>query len=343
MRMATRRAGCPSRCACISTRAATRCACCTPSCSMATSRKDFIRGIGLRFTAPLDATRSTTATCVSPANRTACSAKPCAASPACAAIRARQRARRRSRATPWPSIAPVGQRTCCSTSRPSATGRCCSRTPTPSPSASAPPMATPGSTAAHGARASGLGYFGGPDGRHRLRHPQFLAEPSGAARHPRRAGRRGHASRCGCGRRMRRPMDLRFYHDGLGQDTYEKQYKGGLEITYEDYEPGFGTPMGVARTSELMLWMLPATPARERARRSSREALRTARGHRAHAANYRSTPACSATRSRCRRRRRRNMPQLETAARLDVRLLSRPAGPARLVRLLELRRRHAHL
>ena len=60
------------------------------------------------------------------------------------------------------------------------------------------------------------------------------------------------------------PMDLRFYHDGLGQDTYEKQYKGGLEITYEDYEPGFGTPMGVARTSELMLWILPATPARER-------------------------------------------------------------------------------
>jgi hypothetical protein len=60
------------------------------------------------------------------------------------------------------------------------------------------------------------------------------------------------------------PMDLRFYHDGLGQDTHEKQIKGGLEITYEDYEPGFGTPMGVARTSELMLWVLPATPARER-------------------------------------------------------------------------------
>jgi len=60
------------------------------------------------------------------------------------------------------------------------------------------------------------------------------------------------------------PMDLRFYHDGMGQDTYEKQTKGGLEITYEDYEPGFGTPMGVARTSELMLWFLPATPTRER-------------------------------------------------------------------------------
>jgi hypothetical protein len=60
------------------------------------------------------------------------------------------------------------------------------------------------------------------------------------------------------------PMDLRFYHDGLGQDTYEKQIKGGLEITYEDYEPGFGTPLGVARTSEITLWILPATPPRAR-------------------------------------------------------------------------------
>ena len=59
------------------------------------------------------------------------------------------------------------------------------------------------------------------------------------------------------------PMDLRFYHDGMGQDTYEKQEKG-LEITYEDYEPGFGTPVGVARTSEIYLWALRATPTRER-------------------------------------------------------------------------------
>lgn len=58
------------------------------------------------------------------------------------------------------------------------------------------------------------------------------------------------------------PMDLRFYHDGMGQDTYEKQ-REGLEITYEDYEPGFGTPVGVARTSELQLYVLPATPSHE--------------------------------------------------------------------------------
>lgn len=60
------------------------------------------------------------------------------------------------------------------------------------------------------------------------------------------------------------PMDLRSYHDGLGQDTYEKQYNGGLEITYEDYEPGFDTPMGVARTSELFFNVCAATPSRER-------------------------------------------------------------------------------
>ena len=60
------------------------------------------------------------------------------------------------------------------------------------------------------------------------------------------------------------PMDLRFYHDGLGMDTHEKQIKGGLEITYEDYEPGFGTPMGVARTSELMLVDAAGHAVRER-------------------------------------------------------------------------------
>jgi hypothetical protein len=55
------------------------------------------------------------------------------------------------------------------------------------------------------------------------------------------------------------PMDLRFFHDGLGEDTYDKQ-RDALDITYEDYEPGFGTPYGVARTSELELQLLPATP-----------------------------------------------------------------------------------
>jgi hypothetical protein len=54
-------------------------------------------------------------------------------------------------------------------------------------------------------------------------------------------------------------MDMRFYHDGMGQDTFPKQ-REGLEITYEDYEKGFGSPKGVARTSELMLWVVDKTP-----------------------------------------------------------------------------------
>lgn len=55
------------------------------------------------------------------------------------------------------------------------------------------------------------------------------------------------------------PMDLRFYHDGLGQDTYAEQLEA-LEITYEDYEPGYGDARGIARSHELVLDAFPATP-----------------------------------------------------------------------------------
>lgn len=57
-------------------------------------------------------------------------------------------------------------------------------------------------------------------------------------------------------------MDLRMYHDVMGMSTYDDQNKG-LDITYEDYEPGYGTPYGIARTSELQLRIEAATPARE--------------------------------------------------------------------------------
>ncbi|MEV4109574.1 Tat pathway signal sequence domain protein [Nonomuraea sp. NPDC049695] len=55
-------------------------------------------------------------------------------------------------------------------------------------------------------------------------------------------------------------MDVRFYHDGMGQDTFAEQLEG-LEVTYEDYEPGFGDAHGVARTHELTLRAHDATPA----------------------------------------------------------------------------------
>ncbi|MCD0447288.1 hypothetical protein LO763_27100 [Glycomyces sp. A-F 0318] len=55
------------------------------------------------------------------------------------------------------------------------------------------------------------------------------------------------------------PMDLRFYHDGLGQEDYADQLEA-LEITYEDYEPGFGTAHGIGRTHELTVTPFAATP-----------------------------------------------------------------------------------
>lgn len=55
------------------------------------------------------------------------------------------------------------------------------------------------------------------------------------------------------------PMDLRPYHDGLGEDTYEKQLDA-LEITYEDYEDRYNTPYGIARTNEVFIYAFESTP-----------------------------------------------------------------------------------
>jgi len=58
-------------------------------------------------------------------------------------------------------------------------------------------------------------------------------------------------------------MDLRFYHDTMGMDNHPEEV-AGMEVTYEDYEKGWGTPHGVARSSEIFLWALATTPARGR-------------------------------------------------------------------------------
>ncbi|MDX6279601.1 MAG: hypothetical protein QOH03_672 [Kribbellaceae bacterium] len=54
-------------------------------------------------------------------------------------------------------------------------------------------------------------------------------------------------------------MDLRYWHDGMDQDGFAEQLEG-LEITYEDYEPGFGNAHGIARTHELTLRIHATTP-----------------------------------------------------------------------------------
>lgn len=110
-----------------------------------------------------------------------------------------------------------------------------------------------------GTRASGLGYVGGVSGGLAFGLRDFWQ------RHPTQLDIRGAAGEeaevtLWLWSPEAGPMDMRFYHDGMGQDTFPEQLEG-LNITYEDYEPGFGTPYGIARTSELTFWALPATPA----------------------------------------------------------------------------------
>ncbi|HEX2144408.1 MAG TPA: hypothetical protein VHG10_07870 [Glycomyces sp.] len=113
-----------------------------------------------------------------------------------------------------------------------------------------------------GRRASGFAYLGGPSGGFGFGMKDFWQ------RHPTGLDiRDAHEDEATVTVWMwspeAQPMDTRFYHDGLGQDTYAKQLDA-LEATYEDYEPGFGTPYGVARTTELQFWVTESTPTRER-------------------------------------------------------------------------------
>ncbi|WP_140986984.1 Tat pathway signal sequence domain protein [Asticcacaulis tiandongensis] len=58
-------------------------------------------------------------------------------------------------------------------------------------------------------------------------------------------------------------MDMRPYRSVDGSDTHAKQIEA-MGITYEDYEPGWDSAYGVARTSELNLWVLKGTPTHDR-------------------------------------------------------------------------------
>ena len=109
-----------------------------------------------------------------------------------------------------------------------------------------------------GRRASGFGYVGGAGGGLSFGLRDFWRK------HPAQLDVRGAAGEeaevtLWLWSPEARPMDLRFYHDGMGQDTHAEQLEG-LDITYEDHEPGFGTPYGIARTSELVFWANGATP-----------------------------------------------------------------------------------
>ncbi|TDE10582.1 exo-rhamnogalacturonan lyase family protein [Dyadobacter psychrotolerans] len=111
---------------------------------------------------------------------------------------------------------------------------------------------------AYGGRSSGTGYLGSPKGGIAFGIRNFWQS------HPAQLDvRNAHTDLAEVTMWVWAPkasaMDMRFYHDGMGQDTFEKQ-RDALEITYEDYEPEFGRPVGVARTSEMQIRVLPATP-----------------------------------------------------------------------------------
>ncbi|WP_310534103.1 Tat pathway signal sequence domain protein [Novosphingobium sp.] len=110
-------------------------------------------------------------------------------------------------------------------------------------------------------RAPGLGYVGGASGGVAFAMQEFWQRPPvrldirDAASDTARFALWHHAPDAPA-------MDLRFYHDGMGQDDWFRQNQG-LDATYEDYEPGWGTAQGIARTFEFRLWALPATPSRD--------------------------------------------------------------------------------
>lgn len=55
------------------------------------------------------------------------------------------------------------------------------------------------------------------------------------------------------------PLDTSPFHDGLGEDSYQKQLDA-LDVTYEDYEPGYATANGIARTNQIFLQPFSQTP-----------------------------------------------------------------------------------
>lgn len=115
--------------------------------------------------------------------------------------------------------------------------------------------------AAAGQRAAGVGFVGGPSGGVAFGMRDFWQK------HPAQLDVRNAATdnaevTMWLWSPEAPPMDMRFYHDGEGQQTYPQQLEA-LNITYEDYEQGYGTPYGIARTSEMFLQIAAATPSRE--------------------------------------------------------------------------------
>ncbi|MDV3457919.1 Tat pathway signal sequence domain protein [Sphingomonas sp. HF-S4] len=121
-----------------------------------------------------------------------------------------------------------------------------------------------------GRRAPGFGYVGSPQGGAGISARYFWQ------RHPTQLDILGAASDTASLTAWlwspeARPMDVRPYHGTMGMESFAAQNEG-LDITYEDYEPGWDDAKGIARTSELMLWAFDATPATPRLQALARAA-----------------------------------------------------------------------
>ena len=109
--------------------------------------------------------------------------------------------------------------------------------------------ATAGSTSDGGQRALRLRLRRRcPTGGLGVRPAGFLA----AAPHPARRPRRRHRSRpgdaSGCGLREAAPMDLRFYHDGMGHGHVRRSSSKAWKSPTRIMSPASARPYGVART-----------------------------------------------------------------------------------------------
>jgi hypothetical protein len=120
-----------------------------------------------------------------------------------------------------------------------------------------------------GRRANGLGYVGGAAGGVAFAMADFWRRP------PTRLDvRDAHTDTASLTVWLWSPdapaMDIRFYHDGMGMKDHAAEIEG-LNITYEDYEEGWGRPYGIARTNELWLWALDETPSHDRLSEMARQ------------------------------------------------------------------------
>jgi hypothetical protein len=336
--------GCPSRSGSTSTRAPSRSAWCTRSPSTAprsqgrpvvTSSAASVSGSRCRCATP-----RTTGTSVSSARAPVCCARRSRASPVCAGTRARPCGPPSSRARSCPTRRPgtSGSPPGCSTSPSGATTPSPSSPPTASRSASAPRRATAGSarTAAGGRAASGTSAARAADWPSGCGTSGSGTRP---ARHPRAQTDEAEVT-IWLWSPEASPMDLRFYHDGMGQDTYPEQLEASTSPT-RTTSPAFGTPYGIARTSELLFWA--HEPRRRPPSGDGRAGGRCAR--------RRSSSTRPAPRQgrRLREAVRPRRPVHPAKAKIEDHLdflftyYQATRWRAALVRLLGLRRHHAHL